>query len=411
MADDYFDDNSLMEAIKEDAANSNIPPEKVEPVKVEPEKVEKETPEGADIKKDVLSNTEKENTEVEQEKEKQVSEEDQFNVDSFNRAFKTEYKSPEEIQSLLESPKQLEELRASLTAKEQEVLAKEALLNTKTDGLKLFADDNMYKINQILINNPDLNRGALLRLASANLGEMKDVDVLKLQKLVNLKGSDYKEGDIEFAINKQFNLNGDPNELEGDELREYNANKFLRNEAAQAARKELGKLMEVEVPERVDLLKMENDTKEANQKAFNEKLESWKIKSPEIIKALDKFALTFEEGDEGKFEFAYDDEFKAYLNKYVPELAARSNLDVNDPKSLKTLNDYIERDFHWRNKDKMFKSFKENLMTKWKDEDYRKKHNIPDPNLAEAPEKITGIEKKNKEADEKIESRIDQKYF
>ena len=411
MADDYFDDNSLMEAIKEDAAQQAAPPEKAEPDKVEKETIENKAPEGDKIEKDVLSNTEEKDTEVKSEKEKDVSKEDQFNVDSFNRAFKTEYKTPEEIQSLLESPKKLEELRASLTAKEKEILDKETLLNTKTDGLKLFAGEKMYKINQILINNPDLNEGALLRLASANLDEMKDVEVLKLQKLVNLKGSDYDEATIEYAINKKYDLTGDPNELEGDELREYNSNKFLRSEAAQAARKELGKLMDVQVPERVDLLKMENDTKEAQKKAFDEKLASWKSKSPEIIKALDKFALKFDEGDEGKFEFAYDDEFKAYLNKYVPELAARSNLDINDPKSLQTLNDYIERDFHWRNKDKILKSFKEELLAKWEDKEYRKKHNIPEPRDVEAPDKITGIEKKNKEADEALGSRLEQGYF
>lgn len=408
MADDYFDDNSLMEAIKEDVQKSK------EPVIEKPiteQGIENKAPEGVVDNKGVLSNTEKQDTEIKTDKEEVIDEGDQFKIDSFNRKFKTEYTTPEEIQSLLESPKQLQELRASLTAKEKEILDKETLLNTKTDGLKLFADDNMYKINQILINNPDLNRGALLRLASANLEEMKDVEILKLQKLVNLKGNDYSEGDIEYAINKQYNLNADPNELEGDELREYNANKFLRGEAAQAARKELGKLMSVEMPEKIDLLKMESDTKAAAEKQFSDKLESWKAKSPEIIKALDKFALKFDEGDEGKFEFAYDDEFKAYLNKYVPELAARSNLDINNPESLKTLNDYIERDFHWRNKDKMFKSFREELLAKFEDKEYRKKHNIPDPNIAEAPDKITDIEKKDKAVNDGLAARLDQGYF
>lgn len=357
--------------------------------------------------KDVLSNTETESITEDQGNEAELTDKVDFDISVLNRELGTEYESLDQFKSIIESSKELEGLRASLSEKDKTIQEKEELLNTKTDGLKLFATDNLYKVNQILINNPDLNQDALLKLASADLENMDDLQVLKLQRQIKRNDSSFSDADIEYAINKKYSLTGNPDELEGDELRDYNANKYLRNEDAQDARKELKTLMNVEVPEKIDLLAMKNADKEKAEQTYKDNLTTWTSKTPEIVKALDKYILEFDKGDDGKFEFAYDDEFKTYLGKTLPEYAARTNLDINKPESLQQVVKAIKSDFINQKLPQMFKAFKQDLMTKFQDEAYRKKHNIKEPENKEAPDKMTDVEKKNKSVDEKINKSLD----
>jgi len=402
MPEDFINDDSpIMEAIKKDAEDNKPAEEKEETkdiVKTE--------------EKDVLIDTEKKDTEVIKEEKETKTDDVKWDISSFNSEFKKEFKTSEEIQSLFSATDELKTLRESAAEKDKLLLEKENLLNTKTDGLKLFADDNMYKINHILINNPDLNKAALLRLASADLDKMQDTEVLKLQKLTKVQSGDFSEADIEYAINKQYNLTADPNDLEGDDLRDFNANKFLRNEAAQAARLELKGLMNVEMPEKIDLLAMQNESKAKAEKDYTDNLSLWKPKTDEFIKTLDKYTLEFDKGDDNKFEFSYDDEFKAYLGKNLAEYAARTGLDASKPESLKVIAKSIENDFIGKKLPQMFKTFKVDLLAKVKDAEYKDKHEIPDSNLKEAPGKLTEDEKHNKEANEGIMERISgTKYF
>ena len=413
MSADFINDpSSIMEEIKKNAEehNKKVEEETQTDTETTTETAETKKEETTEEKKDDVHNdTETKDTET-QEKKVDNPDDVKFDVESFNREFKTEYKTSEEITSLFESSKQLEELRASLSEKDKLILEKEELLNKKTDGLKLFANEKMYKINQILINNPDLNEAALTKLASADLDNMKDLEVLKLNELMKSDALGYDEATIEYAINKKYGLTGDPSDLEGDELREYKANEYNRNKDARLAKAEMKKLLDVAMPEKIDLLAMENDAKVKAEEAFKTSLESWKVKSKEVVDKLDKYVVEYDKDE--KFEFDYGDEFKAYLNKNLPEFAARSGFDASNPESLTKLVNAVKNDFRNQKEVQMFKAFKEDLLTKWKDEDYRKKHNVPDPKTQEAPDALTDIEKKNQAANEKIAAKLgDQKYF
>jgi hypothetical protein len=403
MPEDFINDESpIMAAIKEDAEKSKVEIPEENPDIVQDENIKTE-------EKDVLIDTEKEK-EVINEGKVIDTESNKWDISSFNSAFEKEFESDDDIKALFNSADELKTLREGAAEKDRLLLEKEDLLNTKTDGLKLFASDKFYKVNQILINNPNLNDSAVLRLATADLDTMQDTEVLKLQKLTKLQSGDFSEADIEYAINKKYDLTADPSELEGNDLKDYNANKFLRNEDAQAARAELKELMKVEMPEKIDLLAMQNESKEKADKVLSDSLESWKPKADEIIKTLDKLTVEFEKGD--KFEFSYDDEFKSYLGKNLANFAALKGLDVNNPESLKAIVKSVEDDFFLKKREQMFKTFKADLLAKVKDATYKDKHNIPDPNLKEAPGKLTETEAKNKKANEGLQERLTNKgYF
>lgn len=392
------DDLPIMGDIKEDSEKQNAAQEK-------------KTEEVKDIKqgeKDVLIDTGKDTEVIKEEVKK--TDDDKWNISSFNSEFKKEFKTSEEIQALFNATDELKTLRESAADNKKLLEEKENLLNTKTDGLKLFADDNMYKINQVLIKNPNLNKAALLRLASADLDKMQDTEVLKLQKLTKVRGEGFSEADIDHAIKRQYNLTANPSELEGDELKDYNADKFNMSEAAQAARLELKELMNVEMPEKIDLLAMQNESKAKADKAYSDSLESWKPKTDEFIKTLDKLTVEFEKDD--KFEFSYDDEFKTYLGKNLAAFAALKGLDVSKPESLEAIKKSVEDDFYLKKRDQMFKTFKADLLSKVKDAEYKDKHNIPDLNEKEAPSKLTDTEKRNKAANDSLEERLtNNKYF
>jgi len=415
MAIDNFDnenifgnDPELDELIKQDVDKNREENTTTEDV------IKEDAPEVETEKKedDVLTNTEDQETELKSETKDQDQSTVDFTVESFNRKFETSYTTEDDIKSLFESSTELEQLRASLSEKDKMILEKEELLNKKTDGLRLFADDNMYKVNQALINNPDLNKSAILQLASANVDEMSDEAVLKLKELVHLGNGNYDEETISYAINKKYGLTGDPTELEGDELRDYRASEFLRNKDSQAARKELKELMNIEVPERVDLLGMQAKEKEDSEKAFAESLDAWKTKSQEVINSLDKYIVEYDKGEGDKFEFAYDDKFKDYLSKNLPEYASRSGLDPNKPESLVTLKTAIEADFRKQKEVEILRAFKQEIVTKLEDEAYKKKHNVKDPSTTEAPDVLSGDAKKNKEVNDNVlEGLNNQEYF
>ena len=60
----------------------------------------------------------------------------------------------------------------------------------------------------------------------------------------------------------------------------------------------------------------------------------------------------------------------------------------------------------------ILRAFKQEIVTKMEDAAYKKKHNIKDPSLQEAPDVLTGDAKKNKEADENIlKSLENEEYF
>ena len=358
---------------------------------------------------DVHSNDDKEEKEKdvsESEEKEEVLEGDDITIDRFNRAFDTKFESLDDVKSLFESSNKTEELRASLESKEKEIQEKEALLEKNSNALNLFPDKEMYKVSQILINNPDLNREKVASLVYSDLDKMSDSDVLKLQKTLKLKNSGFDDATIEYAINKQYGLVDDPNELEGEELRQYKANEFLRNEAAQSAREELRKMTDVEVPERVDLLKMQEDKQNESQKAFQENLTTWTNKSKEVIDSLDKRVLDL--GDYGKFEFEYDKDFKSHLAKNLPEYAARMGLDASKPESVEKVKAVIENDFRNQREQQMFKTFAETLLARKEDEEYKKKHNVKEPDVnKESPDGTTKAEQKNKESTEKVLSWLD----
>jgi hypothetical protein len=393
------DDPELAQMITDHIADDRKDAEKTE--ETEEENKEDTTEKVEEDKKDVLSNTEEEKTET-QEKEEEKTETTDDELSLLNRVLGTEYESLDQVKSVIESNNELESIRKSLTEKEQEIQEKDNLLNTKTDGLKLFANENLYKVNEIIKNNEDLNVAGILKLASANLDEMNDLDVLKLQREIKRNDSNISSADIEHAINKKYGLTVDPNELEGEELRDFNANKILRKDDADDARKELKSLMNVDVPEKIDLLAMKNKEQEDAENAYKAKLDTWTKKSDVVIKSLDKFSLEYDKGEDGKFEFNYDDKFKDYLSKNLPEYAARAGLDAGKEEDLGKLVNIIKNDFVNRNLPQMFKNFKQELFTKFQDAEYKKKHNIKDPEVKEAPDKISDEDKKNNEVDKQV---------
>ena len=396
----FMEDSSpIMEAIKADAAA------KAPEVKTENTEEKKE---------DVLTHTETEikteekSTETQETKATDTQTEVEFDVNSFNRKFNTEYKTADEINALFESPKQLEELRTSLLEKEKAIQEKDELLNKQTDGLKLFANEKMYKINHIMLNNSNITETAATKLVSADLDNMKDEDVLVLKELIDA-GGNINEEIVKFSINQDYNLNVDKGELEGDELKQYQANEYRRQRDAKKAKDELKKLIDIKVPERIDLLEMEKTTKQQAEQKFAQSLESWKTKSKEVIDGLGKYVIEYDKGE--KFEFDYGDEFKSYLTQNLPEFAARLGYDANDKESIKKLAVAIDNDFRNRTEIQRFKAFKEHLLAQWNDKAYREKHNIPDPKTTEAPDVLSDVEKKNQAANEKIAASLKQNYF
>lgn len=164
------------------------------------------------------TNTEEQTPEVEQpqatETQPEVTEQaqtekpDEF-FEGFNKRYGTQYKSDDEIKGLFELPGKVTEQEARLREKEnleQSIVAykqKIEELEGDVDPLKYFSSPQAYVAEQLRMQNPKLNGEMLYRLATTNLEDMDDLDVLMNEKLLFVPKL-AKEGNLRGALLKRY---------------------------------------------------------------------------------------------------------------------------------------------------------------------------------------------------------------
>jgi hypothetical protein len=392
--EDFFKDNSL--ASKEENA------------KVQPEETKQE--EVVEVKEPSSKETQETTTNIKEESsesnEKDVDAEktSEFDINSFNSAFKTEYQSLEEIQSLFNSKSELEKASAALTEKDTLIQEKEELLSKKVDVLSYFPNKNEYIASQVLIKNPDANASAVRKIVNSDLKELSELEVLKLSEMVKYP-IDVDPSIIEKSIKDRYGIGVDVSEMEGDELTAHKVKEYAMQKDAVDARKKLGELVEgIEVPEKIDIAAQEKAKSDAQLKAYEESVGTWTSKTNEIVGGLDKFSVDvkIDGGKVEKYEIPYDNNFKEYITANLPKYAASIGLDVNKPEDLARATEAFQKDFWWAKRADVLTAYKKDLLSKTSDEEFKKYHNPAPENTAEAPDVMSDEQKKNKEADEKI---------
>lgn len=335
-------------------------------------------------KEDVPTNTEQPSTETPEDTKVD------FDIESFNKAIGREVKDISEISALFEQKDEYEKAKALLEEKESLISEKDKALSEKFDVLKYFANENEFKVNQILKSNNELNKDVVRKLVYSNVDELGDKDVLILNEVLAADGV-YDESIIKRIVDKKYGLDVNKEDLDGEELKDYQAQEFLMKKDAITARRELKKLLDIEMPEMVNPI-AEKEQKEAEFKQqYEAKKSDWESFTNKFVKDSDSFNIEFELDNKEKanFEVKMTDDFKQALIKNLPEKAARSGLDINNPEHVNQIVDLAKKDYLYLKQGAIFKAFREDIVSKMTEDTEKKFYNPTKPKQVEPPKQLS----------------------
>lgn len=323
-------------------------------------------------KEDVQANTEKTET-------KQTTESVNW-LESFSKATGREIKDEEEVKNLLKASDEYSTVKAKVEEYEKMIAEKDKALQDYYNPMTYFASERQYTINQILKKNPDLNESVVIDVVSSNLSDMADKDVLILSEVLAAKGS-FDKSTIGRLIDKRYLLNVNKDELDEEGLRDYKAQEWLMKKDADKARSELTKLLEVDKPQAIDPVLAKKEQVEKDNQLFGENKAKWDMFTNEFVKKFENLKVEYALDDKQKdtFTFGVDEKFKAVLKEKLPLIAAMNKKDVNNPNDVKALIEMVEKDFLWLNKEAMFKTLREDIVSKITEEEFKKYHNPKKP--------------------------------
>ena len=142
--------------------------------------------------------------------------------EGFNKNFGTTYKSDDELRGLLDTPKKVADYEARLSDYEaikrsaEERQKKIEELEGLTDPLKYFSSPDAYIAEQLRIKNPDKDPVLLHKIATTDLSQANDFDLLiEAEKLFNKnlpEGGRY----VKDVLYKRYGIDAESNPAEWD---------------------------------------------------------------------------------------------------------------------------------------------------------------------------------------------------
>lgn len=301
-----------------------------------------------DVKKEEVVDVDSQSPPVEKVEQDVV----EFDINSFSKKFGRDIKEESEIISLFEKADKLSEYEASNAEMAQKMAEMQSLLE-KVDPMDNFLNEDEYLRQQFLKRNSDkmTNEGikALSALSPSKIGEMKSIDALRVDLVVN-EGLTGEEADA--YLMRHYDLD-DLDSEEMDAATRASIKVDVKN-----AKKRLSDLYQgIDIPTKVDF-----------EAARTQLKESWSSPLDQIVKGIDKIQL--EEG----FDFVVTDDMKQGLfEETLSEIMIRQLKPGQD--SASQIVGAIKDKIVLRNIDKVVKSLTSDIREKIKAEVRAEIHN------------------------------------
>ena len=223
--------------------------------------------------------------------------------------------------------KQFDDLKAEFDSK------KEAL--SLIDLKQYFANENLYKTNEMLKKYPDKDVSIMTQIGSMDLEKADPVDLLVKQARLN--DADIYQRMDDSKVKEV--LSGD---FDGIDLNDPDSwddvAKARISKAAKQARIEFKALQDVELPVPINVEKVRQDFVSKEKERFDQTKQQWQ---PIVDKMITNFTELSIPGDDGKELYKYtpelSDSFKAEVAKYVDFLAY-----TGQPINENTVTDVLE---------------------------------------------------------------------
>lgn len=292
---------------------------------------------------------------------------------SLNSKLNTDFKSEDDIKSLVESASKTKALEEQL--KELETLKADIeFYRESANPLKHFANEDEYRVQQFRKGNPDKNASVAYQVFTSDLDKLSDLDVLTKYELLN---NDVEGGDAgaKELVAQQYSL-----DLESDPKDWSTLSRNQLKKAANLVRREMKDLKEsYKLPEKVDLASKRQSDQQAvaQRKDLIEK--GWTEVIPKALNEIKEIEINDTDKD-GKVEplmkYTIDEDLKKELGEEARQILIANNVDIN-AESGKFIDKYIKDQYVTRTLPKILKAYATTLMAEL---DAKRDKEIHNPN-------------------------------
>lgn len=336
------------------------------------DKKPEETPKAEETKE-----TPKETPKGEEPKEtpKETPGEWKFDTESFNKAFETQYDSPDTLKEDLKSLSELREKYTQLEGEREDISKKYEELQKALDPMQYFVNEDEYKRQLILKKyGEEVNPAALNRIVSTDMSQLSDIDALVLGELVRNPNVVGGEAGARELVYDQLGIDPEDSPSEWTTLQK---NKIAS--AAVSIRTSLNKLKDVEIPAKVDFEAQSAAKKEELEAKREEITKKWETETNKILGDFKEFKI--QDKVDGKetdvFTFAVPDEFKSGAKADVLEFMVENGLEPTQ-ENIERASQYVQERFVRENFQNMLLSYGKDVEAKVAEKKDREVNN-PEP--------------------------------
>lgn len=274
-------------------------------------------------------------------KEPVVEPAQEFDTTFFNKSFGTQFKTVDEIKSLLEAPTKLKELEGK--ASEFENLQNQfSELSQKYetykkyeqefDPLSLFPSKEDYAWMQFKKDNPDKDASVAYKIFASDFKKDSDLDVLINYEKFSDPGLEGGEEGIRELLADKYGI--DPESIDSpNEWSTVVKNKIRKD--ANLARKEFDEIKSsVKYPDKVDVNALEAERKQAVEVKQSQLKKDWDDITNLMLKDMDKVTVYDEPNKEGKadplIDFVLDDKMKSELKDGIMSYLTEQGIEPTE---------------------------------------------------------------------------------
>jgi len=319
--------------------------------------------------------------------------EPKFDIAFFNKLYKTDFKSEDDIRGIIERSSKASDLEKQL--KEYETLKADIDFYKKgVNPLDYFASEDDYRIQQFKKQYPDKDPSVAYKLFNSDLNKEGDFDLLVQYELMS-GGVDGGEATAKQLVGKKYDIDDVDNPAEWSPL-----TKTLLKREANKVRNEIGTLKsEIKLPDIVNLSEKRaaEEKKQADELANLTK--GWEDIMPKMVadlKEIDIKDVSNDGKEEPLLKYVMEDEVKQEMGKAIKEHLIANRIPINE-QTVREVGTSMLKEYVWQNLPKLLKAYANPLLAaldKAKDEET---HNPTVIKTEKKPDTLTEDEKRKKE--------------
>jgi len=277
---------------------------------------------------------------------------------SLNEKLKTDFKSEDDIRTLIEQSSKAKQYEEQL--KELETLKADLeFYKNGINPLDYFASEDDFRIQQFKKANPDKDSSLAYKVFTSDLDKLSDLDVLAQYEMLNNEVEGGEAGAKELVA-QQYSLDLDSDPKEWSTLSRNQLKK-----AANTVRKEIKDMKgSYQLPEKIDVSGKRQSEQEAVAKRTEAIKKGWEEVIPKALEQIKEIEINDLDKDgnpEAMMKYVIDDEMKKELGEEAKSILIATGQDIN-AESGKAVDKYIKDQYVIRNLPKILKAYSTSLL-------------------------------------------------